>query len=127
MNSNNIQTGNLPLASSTTNEPTTNYFNNYFITSNNISSDKNTMLISFFEEWTGDKECGKTLAATVLYTAQNQGINTTDLLDELRKLDKKQLNAYLTLFLNLNRIGTSLLGISNVPQTNKYIQRAILP
>lgn len=36
------------------------------------------------------------------------------------------LNSYLTMFLNLNRINTSLLGISNQPQTNKYIQRAIL-
>jgi hypothetical protein len=38
-----------------------------------------------------------------------------------------ELDAYLTVFLNLNRVGTSLLGISNQPQTNKYVQRAILP
>lgn len=38
-----------------------------------------------------------------------------------------ELDAYLTVFLNLNRAGTSLLGISNQPQTNKYVQRAILP
>lgn len=36
------------------------------------------------------------------------------------------LNSYLTMFLNLNRVNTSLLGISNQPQTNKYIRRAIL-
>lgn len=36
------------------------------------------------------------------------------------------LNAYLTMFLNLNRANTSLLGISNSPQTNKYITRTIL-
>lgn len=38
-----------------------------------------------------------------------------------------ELDAYLTMLLNLNRVSTSLLGISNQPQTNKYIQRAILP
>lgn len=38
-----------------------------------------------------------------------------------------ELDAYLTMFLNINRVGTSLLGLSNSPQTNKYIQRAILP
>lgn len=38
-----------------------------------------------------------------------------------------ELDAYLTVFLNLNRVGSSLLGISNQPQTNKYVQRAILP
>jgi len=37
-----------------------------------------------------------------------------------------ELNAYLTMFLNLNRANTSLLGISNSPQTNKYITRTIL-
>jgi hypothetical protein len=41
--------------------------------------------------------------------------------------EDNELNAYLTMFLNLNRINTSLLGIGNTPQTNKYIQRAILP
>lgn len=44
-----------------------------------------------------------------------------------RRSNLSELDAYLTMFLNLNRVGTSLLGISNQPQTNKYIQRAILP
>jgi len=49
------------------------------------------------------------------------------LIDEFRKLKPNELNAYLTMFLNFNRASTSLLGLSNSPQTNKYIQRAILP
>lgn len=36
-----------------------------------------------------------------------------------------ELDAYLTMFLNLNRVGTSLLGLSNSPQVSPYIQRAI--
>ena len=44
-----------------------------------------------------------------------------------RRGEFNELDAYLTVFLNLNRVGTSLLGISNQPQTNKYVQRAILP
>jgi hypothetical protein len=44
-----------------------------------------------------------------------------------RKNNLNELDAYLTMLLNLNRAGTSLLGISNQPQTNKYVQRAILP
>lgn len=40
--------------------------------------------------------------------------------------DISELNAYLTMFLNLNRSGTSLLGLSNSPQTSKYITRTIL-
>lgn len=38
-----------------------------------------------------------------------------------------EINAYLTMFLNLNRVNTSLLGITNQPQTSKYVSRAILP
>ena len=37
-----------------------------------------------------------------------------------------EINAYLTMFLNLNRSGTSLLGLSNSPVTSKYISRTIL-
>lgn len=38
-----------------------------------------------------------------------------------------EIDAYLTTFLNLNRVNTSLLGITNTPQTSKYVTRAILP
>ena len=37
-----------------------------------------------------------------------------------------ELDAYLTMLLNLNRVGTSLLGLSNSPRTGKYIERTIL-
>jgi hypothetical protein len=37
-----------------------------------------------------------------------------------------EVDAYLTMFLNFNRVGTSLLGLSNSPQTSKYISRTIL-
>ena len=37
-----------------------------------------------------------------------------------------EVNAYLTMFLNLNRSGTSLLGLSNSPLTSKNITRTIL-
>ena len=37
-----------------------------------------------------------------------------------------ELDAYLTMLLNLNRAGTSLLGLNNSPRTSKYIERTIL-
>ena len=37
-----------------------------------------------------------------------------------------ELDAYLTMLLNLNRVGTSLLGISNSPQVSPYVKRMIL-
>ncbi len=37
-----------------------------------------------------------------------------------------EVDAYLTMFLNLNRSGTSLLGLTNSPRTSKYVIRTIL-
>lgn len=120
-----VKTGNLPPV--VADNETTNYFNNITTIPRGTSSDKNDALVSFFEKWTGTAIAGKTLSASVLYTAESQNINPMDVIDQMMKLDKKQLNSYLTLFLNLNRVGTSLLGISNTPVTNKYIERSILP
>lgn len=43
------------------------------------------------------------------------------------KKEADELTPYLTVLLNTNRVGTSLLGLSNSPKINKYVQRAILP
>lgn len=40
--------------------------------------------------------------------------------------EQDELTPYLTVLLNQSRVNTSLLGISNTPAVNKYIQRAIL-
>jgi hypothetical protein len=48
-------------------------------------------------------------------------------LAEFQQIDPGQLDAYTALFLNFDRIGTSYLGLANIPKINKYIQRSILP
>lgn len=208
--------GNLP-PSINVNDNTTQYFNNFFNPGINVSQNIDDSLIGFFQSITGNKDSGRTLAASVLYTATSQGIDIMSFIDELRALKKggiiehkepidsilinstyttyqelilnkndynfgqlfylpiqnifyqlqptvggnselvavvdykadrvvlnkdtvlynyfivsytqeqNELNAYLTLLLNLNRVNTSLLGLSNSPQLNKYIARAILP
>jgi hypothetical protein len=117
--------GNLPPSITTNN--TTDFFNSFFTQSGTFSENVNDAVVGYFQEVTGDKDAGITLAAAVLYTAQTQGVNPMELLDEFRKLSPGELNAYLTMFLNINRNGTSLLGLSNSPQTSKYITRAVLP
>jgi hypothetical protein len=116
--------GNLPPISNTNN--TTDFFNSFFTQSGSNSENVNDAIIGYFQSVTGNKESGITLAASVLTTAYNQGISPMELIDEFRKLNPGELNAYLTMFLNINRVGTSLLGLSNSPQTSKYIIRAIL-
>jgi hypothetical protein len=106
---------------------TNSFFENFFKQSPTVSENTNDAIIGYFQSVTGDKDSGTTLAAAVLYTAGQQGIQPMELIDQFRKLSPGELNAYLTMFLNINRVSTSLLGLSNQPQTSKYVTRAVLP
>lgn len=209
-------TGNLPLSNNVAGNATTNFFNNFFVNTQSISSNTNDAIVGFFESITGERESAQTLAATIIYTSQTQGINPMEVIEEFRKLSSRSknkikvrtpyylpviteynsyteidenktnyasgqlfyiknnnlfyklmirglaytvesadnyeadyiavtgtsgyynyfsitysrdvfdLNAYLTMFLNLTRVNTSQVGISNTPAVNKYISRAIL-
>lgn len=109
------------------NTPAGKYFNNYFINPGNISSDQNTAITAFFETITdGNRQSAAVLSSTVVYTAMAQGIDPMSILEQFRNLNKGELNLYLAMFLNLNRVGTSLVGLNNQPVQNKYITRTIL-
>ena len=121
-----VVTGNLPV-NAASEAPTSRYFNNYFNAPYTTTPNINDATIGYFESITGSKETAQTLAAAVLYTALSQDLNPMEIVDQFRELGPAELDSYLCMFLNLNRVNTSLLGITNVRQTNKYIQRAILP
>lgn len=107
--------------------PVNTYFNNYFITPNTISSDQNSAVTAFFESITGgNKQSAAVLASTVIYTAMAQGIDPMSIVQQFQEVPKGQLTLYLAMFLNLNRVGTSLVGVNNNPPQNKYVTRAIL-
>jgi len=109
------------------NTPAGKYFNNYFISPGNISSNQNDAVTAFFETITnGNKESAAVLASTVTYTAMAQGIDPMSIVQQFQNLDKGQINLYLAMFLNLNRVGTSLVGLNNQPVQNKYVTRTIL-
>ena len=76
--------GNLP--PNTNVNSTTEYFNNYFSDRLTTSPNINDAVIGYFQTVTGDEESGRTLAATVIYTALSQGIDPMSLIDEFRKL-----------------------------------------
>jgi hypothetical protein len=103
------------------------YFNNYFKSQIKVNSNENGAIISFFEEFTGNKFAAQALASAVIYTAASRGLNPMTVLTEFKNLPTNKLNSYLTMFLNFERVGTSYLGITNAPQANKYVKRAILP
>ena len=105
-----------------------NYFNNFFIHNNTVSADQNDALVSYFENQTnGNKTSAQILASAVVATSVAQGLNPMEVLQRFTQLTKGELNLFLATFLNLNRVGTSYLGVNNQPAINKYIQRSILP
>lgn len=114
------------IASVTVN-PTTDYFNNFFKPTFDVSSGVDDAVTSFFEKVTGNKLSAKVLANSVISTSKAQNMDPMTVLQEFASLPRGQVNDYLTLFLNLNRVGTSLLGLSNAPTTTKYLTRTILP
>ena len=103
------------------------YFNNFFIAPGSVSSNQNAAITAFFEQLTdGNKSAAAVLASTVVYTSMAQGIDPMSILQQFKELPKGQLNLYLAMFLNLNRVPTSIVGVNNQPVQNKYITRSIL-
>ena len=106
---------------------TTKFFNNYFDIPVQVSSNVDSAIVSYFETITENTEAARALASAVIYTSVKQGIDPMSTLDEFKKLPNGELDAYTAMFLNFERVGTSYLVITNLPQINKYISRCIRP
>ena len=102
------------------------FFNNFYNKSYTISPNANDAIVSYFEGVAYNKEAAQALAAAVIYTSLSQEVDPMSTLDQFTQLEPGELNVYLAMYLNLNRIPSSLLGITNKPITNKYVGRTIL-
>lgn len=103
------------------------FFNNYFVTPATISSAQNDAVVAYFQKVTnGNIKSAAILASTVIYTAMSQGVDPMSIIQQFQAVNPGELNLYLAMFLNLNRVGTSLVGVNNAPINNKYVTRAIL-
>lgn len=103
------------------------FFNNYLQSNFNISSDINGAVLAQFEKITGNTESARVLASAVIYTSQAQKVDPMLVVDKIRTMNKDESMTYLGLFLNLNRVGTSFLGVKNRPRISKYVERCLLP
>lgn len=106
---------------------TENFFNNINLPPVNVSQNVDDAVIAYFEKITENKQAAKNLAAAVILTSVSQGIDPMETIQEFMKMDNKALASYVTMFLNLSRVGTSYLGITNQPTIGKYVKRMILP
>jgi hypothetical protein len=123
-NPNNLTSTNV---SGDTENPTDFFFNNFFQPAFTVSQNVDDAVIGYFEKITDNKESAKILASAVIYTSLARNIDPMETLTKFSSMDASDLNSYVVMFLNLNRTGTSYLGINNTPKVSKYIQRSILP
>lgn len=107
-------------------QDTQTYFNNYYSPNITTSQNIDDAVIGFFENITETKEGAKALAGSIITTAINQGLDPMEVIAKFLEKSPNELSAYTAMFLNLNRVGTSYLGISNQPYTNKYVKRLII-
>lgn len=106
---------------------TKDFFTNINLPPVNVSQNVDDAVIAYFQQITENKESAQALAAAVIVTSVSQGIDPMETIQEFLKMDKNKLSGYLAMFLNLSRVGTSYLGISNQPTIGKYVSRMILP
>lgn len=103
------------------------FFNNFYQPSFSVSQNIDDTVTSYFEKITDNKQAAKMMASSVIYTSLAQGIDPIETLQKFASLSAEDMNAYTAMFLNLNRVGTSYLGINNRPRTGKYVKRLIRP
>lgn len=103
------------------------YFNNLNLPPISVSQNVDDAIVGYFQQLTETKEAARALAGAVILTAASQGVDPMETLKEFSKMDAGQLNSYTTMFLNLNRVGTSYLGINNSPTAPKYVAHMIRP
>jgi hypothetical protein len=103
------------------------FFNNLNLPPISVSQNVDDAIIGYFQQITETKEAARALAGAVILTAASQGVDPMETLQEFAKMDAGKLNSYTTMFLNLNRVGTSYLGINNSPTAPKYVAHMIRP
>ena len=101
------------------------FFNNLFAKPLTVNVDVAAGIQTYFETVTKNKQSAEILSTAVIVTATRQNVEPMELLKEFKKQTPGEINAYLAAFLNLGRIPTSLLGVTNTPQINQFVKRAI--
>lgn len=103
------------------------FFNNYLQPGFTVSSEVNDTIISHFEKMTNNRASAEIMASAVIYTSLAQQINPLSIIDKMKTLEQDDVSAYISMFLNLNRVGSSYLGTHKSPSINKYVKRGISP
>lgn len=106
---------------------TKSFFNNTSLPPISVSQNVDDAIIAYFQQIAENKDAARAMASAVILTSVSQGIDPMETLQQFMQMSREQLSGYVTMFLNLNRVGTSYLGINNSPTVSKYVARTILP
>lgn len=109
------------------NSDASNFFNNYYQPQYTVNPDVDAAVLTYFEKIADSRSAAKVMASAVIYTSLAQRVDPMSVLDKFRSMDRDELVAYTSTFLNLNRVGTSYLGVKNTPSSSQYVARTILP
>lgn len=103
------------------------FFNNFLQPGFTVSQNINDAILGYFEKIASTKESARIMASAIVYTSLAQRVDPMAVLVKFQGLsDEEKLN-FISMFLNLNRVGSSYLGIHSRPKIGKYVKRAILP
>jgi len=104
-----------------------NYFNNFYTRFPTVGTNQNDAVMAYFTNYTnGNQAAAENLASAVIATSIAQNVDPMLTLQHFTQIPPNELSVVLATFLNLNRVGTSYLGVRNAPVVNKYIKRSIL-
>lgn len=103
------------------------FFNNYLQPGFTLSSQVNDYIIGHFEKITENRSSAEIMASAVIYTSLAQKIDPLSIIEKMQTMERDDVSAYISMFLNLNRVGSSYLGTHKSPNVNKYVKRGISP
>lgn len=103
------------------------FFNNYLQPGFTVSQNIDDAIIGYFEKVTTSKQSAKIMASAIIYTSLAQRVDPMAVLAKFQTMNDDEKMNFLSLFLNLNRVGSSFLGTHTQPRISKYVKRTILP
>jgi len=103
------------------------FFNNIYKPNFSLSQNINDAVVAHFMKMTDNEESAKLIASAVIFTSLAQGVNPIETIDRFSTMNQEDFKRYVSMFLNLNRVNTSYLGLSGTARISKYVTRCILP
>lgn len=102
-------------------------FDQYYTSTNGISSGVLNAVTAFFTEREFDTHSAQAIAVILIQQARKDNINPMELLDTISGYDSAQISALVTEILNFNRYKSSFLGYALAFTPNLEVTRNVLP